>query len=398
MKPHIIFVIKSYFKASRRGILSFLSIFSVAGVFIGVSALILVIGIMTGFQQELRSRIMGMTPHIMLHQHFFTPFPEDPAFISKISEIRGVKSVNPFIVTKTVIVKGESSEGVVVKGVKELPAGIKIVEGDSTMGNGQIILGLNIAAELGATSSDTVKVYSPSKIKRTPFGLVMNSLDMKVKGVFDAGLYDYNSSFAFTDLKTLQELLGLGDSIMGYEIYLIDPFSAPRIEKKIRESFDYPFTTSNWMELNKTVFQALKLEKLGMFLVLALTIIVASFGIISVLMLLVTQKTREIGVLRAMGFTRYDIRNAFVGLGMFFTILGLTGGLFFSLGLAYLSNKFGIFRLPPDVYFIDRVPIIVRTTDVIYIVILTIVISFIASLIPSLRASRMEPVEAIRYE
>lgn len=398
MKLHIIFVIKNYFKASRRGILSFLSIFSVAGVFIGVSALILVIGIMTGFQQELRSRIMGMTPHIMFHQHFFTPFPEDDAFINKISEIRGVKSVNPFIITKTVIVKGENSEGVVVKGVKTLPSGIKMVEGDSIIGDGQIILGLNIAAELGATSPDTVKVYSPSKIKRTPFGLVMNSLDMQVKGVFDAGLYDYNSSFSFTNLKTLQELLGLGDSIMGYEIYLADPFAAPKIEKKIEALFDYPFTTSNWMELNKTVFQALKLEKLGMFIVLGLTIIVASFGIISVLMLLVTQKTREIGVLRAMGFTRNDIRNAFVGLGMFLTLIGLIGGLIFSLGLAYLSNKFGIFRLPPDVYFIDRVPIVVRITDVIYIVILTILVSFLASLIPSLRASRMEPVEAIRYE
>ncbi|MGB9824169.1 MAG: ABC transporter permease [Candidatus Hydrothermia bacterium] len=398
MKRHVLFVIKNYFRASRRGLLSFLSIFSVTGVFIGVAALILVIGIMTGFQQELRTRIMGMTPHVMLHKFFFEPFPYSENDLRKIHEIKGVKSANPFIVAKTVIVKGQNSEGVVIKGINTLPEGLKIVEGNSDLKEGAILLGLNIAAGLSTSSGDTVKVYSPTKIKRTPFGLLMNSMDMEVSGVFDAGLYDYNTSFAFTNLKSLQELLDLGDSVVGYEIYLQDPFNAQKIEKKLAELFPYPFTTSNWMELNKTVFQALKLEKLGMFLVLALTVLVASFGIISVLMLLVTQKTREIGVLRAMGFTRSDIRNTFVGLGMFLALIGLISGLVFSLGLAYLSNKFGIFRLPPDVYFIDRVPIVVRLTDVISVIILTLIISLLASLLPAIRASKMEPVEAIRYE
>jgi len=398
MKLHAFFVLKNYLKASREGLLSFLSTFSIAGVFIGVAALILVIGIMTGFQQELRNRIIGMTPHIMFHKFFFTPFPEDSNHIAKIEEIKGVKACEPFLVTKTVLVRGENSEGVVLKGVKRLPEGVKIVSGDSIFLPGRIYLGLNIAASLAANPEDTVKIYSPTKIKRTPFGMIMSSYDSPVGGVFDAGLYDYNTSFAFIHLRTLQELLEMGDSIAGYEVYLRDPFNAPSVQKEIEKEFGYPFTTTNWMELNRTVFQALKLEKLGMFLVLALTVIVASFGIISVLMLLITQKTREIGVLRAMGFTKRDIRNTFVALGMTFSLIGIIGGLITGVGLSYLSNKFGIFRLPPDVYFIDRVPIVVRPMDVVYIVGLTLVISFIASLIPSLRASKMEPVEAIRYE
>lgn len=398
MRLHSIFVLRNYLKASRKGLLSFLSIFSVAGVFIGVTALILVIGIMTGFQQELRNRIMGMTPHIMFHKFFFEPFKQDPTYRERILKIKGVESCNSFVVTKTVLVNGENSEGVVLKGVEELPKGLKIVSGDSSFAGGKIYLGLNIAASIDAMPGDTVKVYSPTKVKRTPFGLVMNSLDMEVGGVFDAGLYDYNTSFAFASQNTLQELLSLGDSIAGYEIFLSDPFSAQRVQSELRKVFSYPFTTTNWMELNRTVFQALKLEKLGMYLILALTIIVASFGIIAVLMLLVTQKTREIGVLRAMGFTRRDIRNTFVSLGLLLSLIGLASGLFTGLTLAFLSNKFGIFRLPPDVYFIDRVPIVVRGQDVLYIVILTLVISFLASLIPALRASKMEPVEAIRYE
>jgi lipoprotein-releasing system permease protein len=398
MRLHSIFVLRNYLKASRKGLLSFLSIFSVTGVFIGVTALILVIGIMTGFQQELRNRIMGMTPHIMFHKFFFEPFKQDPTYRERILKIKGVESCNSFVVTKTVLVKGENSEGVVLKGVEELPKGLKIVSGDSSFAGGKIYLGLNIAASIDAMPGDTVKVYSPTKVKRTPFGLVMNSLDMEVGGVFDAGLYDYNTSFAFASQNTLQELLSLGDSIAGYEIFLSDPFSAQRVQSELRKVFSYPFTTTNWMELNRTVFQALKLEKLGMYLILALTIIVASFGIIAVLMLLVTQKTREIGVLRAMGFTRRDIRNTFVSLGLLLSLIGLASGLFTGLTLAFLSNKFGIFRLPPDVYFIDRVPIVVRGQDVLYIVILTLVISFLASLIPALRASKMEPVEAIRYE
>lgn len=398
MKIHVLFVLKNYLKASRKGLLSFLSIFSIAGVFIGVSALILVIGIMTGFQQELRNRIIGMTPHIMVHKFFFAPFPENSNHITYIERIKGVKSCEPFLVTKTVLVRGENAEGVVLKGVKRLPDGVRIVSGDSIFKQDKVYLGLNIAASLGANSEDTLKIYSPTKIKKTPFGMVMSSAELPVGGVFDAGLYDYNTSFSFTHLKTLQELLEMGDSIAGYEVYLKDPFIAPSVQKEIEKKFGYPFTTTNWMELNRTVFQALKLEKLGMFLVLALTLIVASFGIISVLMLLITQKTREIGVLRAMGFTKRDIRNTFVALGLTFSLIGTAGGLITGVGLSYLSNKFGIFRLPPDVYFIDRVPIVVRPMDVFYIVGLTLVISFIASLIPSVRASKMEPVEAIRYE
>lgn len=398
MKLHVLFVLRNYLKASRKGLLSFLSIFSVLGVFIGVAALILVIGIMTGFQQELRNRIMGMTPHILVHKLYFTPFPENKDHVDKILAIKNVISCEPFIVSKTVLVNGEYTEGVVLKGVKKLPSGVRFVSGEESFEDGKIYLGLNVAASLAASPTDTIKVYSPTKVKRTPFGMVMGSQDMEVGGVFDAGLYDYNTSFAFTTLRSLQNLLELGDSIAGYEVYLNDPFQAEKVQKEIDKALGFPYLTSNWMELNRTVFQALKLEKLGMFLVLALIVIVASFGIISVLMLLVTQKTREIGVLRAMGFTRSEIAATFVLLGMTLAVIGIISGLAVGVGLAFLSNRFGIFRLPPDVYFIDRIPILVRTTDLLFIVTLALIVSFIASLIPSLRANRLEPVEAIRYE
>ena len=400
LRKEELFVARSYLKAARRGFLSFLTTFSILGVFIGVAALIIVIGVMTGFQTELRKRIIGMTPHVIVTQFFDEPFEYSDSLRNLLLDIDEVTKVEPYILVKTMINRGIYSDGVVVKGVEYLPDEVKqnIMMGDSIFHEKSIFLGVNLAAMLRTVPGDTIKVYSPYGVRKTPFGMIMKSKDFTVGGIFDAGLYDFNTAFAFVRLDGLQSLLDFGNKISGFEVYIKDPMKAFRVKDKVHERLEYPFTETTWIEMNKSLFSALKLEKLAMYIILILIVIVASFGIIAALMMLVVEKTREIGVLRSMGFRKDQIKRIFVALGLILGGIGTLSGVLFGVVVSVIMDKFRLFRLPPDVYFIDRIPVMVRVQDVCIIVVVTLLIVFLASLIPARRAANLMPVEAIRYE
>ncbi len=393
------FVVKQYLKSAKRGFLAFLFGFSFAGVFIGVSALIIVIAVMTGFQQELKKRIIGMTPHIMLTKFFDEPIVSPDSVMNIATKFNGVSFVEPYVLTKTIVVKGEYTDGIIVKGIRRIPDAIDsaFVMGRGAISDSTCLLGVNLAALMRASPGDTLKFYSPTSAKQTPFGTVLKSEKLVVAGVFDAGMYDYNTSLILTSIKAAQKIAGI-NGVSGIEIDVKKPESAGAVAKKIERKLGYPFTTTTWMDMNKSLFAALKLEKFTMFIILSLIVLVASFGIITTMMMMILEKTREIGILRTIGYTKSSIRKIFSLIGFIIGGTGVISGGIFGIVMSYLLSKYQFIHLPPDVYFINHIAVRVKTQDVLIITISALAIVFLATIIPSIKASKLSPVEAVRYE
>ncbi len=393
------FIVKQYLKAARRGFLSFLLFFSFLGIFIGVAALIIVISVMTGFQNELKDRIIGLSPHIMVTKFFDYPIEEYDSILQIVDSINGVEEAQPYILTKTIVVKGDYTDGVVLKGVRKLP---EIIDTSFTMGDGLLkdktcIIGVNLAAMMRAKPGDTLRFYVPNSARKTPFGMVLKSIDLVVEGVFDAGMYDYNTSFIFTPLQDAEKIQGHA-GVSGIEIKLKNPEKAPYVAKLIDKKLGYPFTTTTWIDMNKSLFYALRLEKITLFIVLSLIVVVASFGIITTLMMLVLEKTQEIGILLAIGYKRSQIRRIFVSIGFIIGSVGVTTGALFGVVFSYLLKKYQFVHMPADVYFIDHVAVRVNPRDVLITVVFALLITYLATIIPATRASKLEPVDALHYE
>ncbi len=393
------FIVKQYIKAARRGFLSFLLFFSFLGIFIGVAALIIVIAVMTGFQNELKDRIIGLSPHITVTKFFDYPISKYDSLLNIIKKVDGVVDAEPYILTKTIVVKGDYTDGVVLKGVKELP---KIIDTSFVMGNGALkekscLIGVNLAAMMRAKPGDTLRFYVPNSAKRTPFGMVLKSMDLVVRGVFDAGMYDYNTSFVFAPLEDAEKIQG-HSGISGLEVKVRHPEHAGKVAERINKKLGYPYTTTTWIEMNKSLFYALRLEKITLFIVLSLIVVVASFGIITTLMMLVLEKTQEIGILMAIGYKRSQIRRIFVSIGFIIGSIGVTTGALFGVLFSYLLKKYQFVHMPADVYFINHVAVKVNPRDVIITVVFALLITYLATILPAARASKLEPVDALRYE
>jgi lipoprotein-releasing system permease protein len=268
-----------------------------------------------------------------------------------------------------------------------------------------IIIGRELAKNLGVFLFETVHIVSPSGVS-TPMGMVPRMKPFTVVGIFESGFYEYDSTLAYVSLKTCQEFLNMGDLVTGIEIRVDDIYKADRIAKSIEKKLGYPYLGRNWMEMNRNLFAALKLEKRVMFIILSLIVIVAAFNIISALIMIVMEKNRDIAILKTMGATRAGIMKIFIFQGL---IVGTIGTLFGSLaGLVvafnlealsrYVERLFGFKILPGEVYYLSELPSQVNFGDVGIIIAGTMLISFLSTIYPSWRASRLDPAEALRYE
>lgn len=398
------FIAKRYLKARREGFLSVISIIAILGVVVGVGAIIVVLSVMNGFHTELQHRILGVTPHIIVTRYYNKPIKDYRPLVSKLNQFKEIEGAAPFIYAKTFIKSEKGADGILVRGVvPEMEQRItdiskSMVAGKFSFENDGIVLGIELAHNLGVWVGDKVVVASPTGFTPTPFGNIPKFKKYTVRGIFDSGMFDFNASLAYFSLSELQSLLGMGSSVTGVEVHTKDIYKAPKLAKRITKTLGYPFRALDWITLNKNLFAALKLEKVVTFIVLTLIVIVAAFNIIATLIMLVVKKTREIGILKAMGTTSNEINKIFISVGLFIGIIGTSIGAGLGFLISWLLNKYQFIKLPGDVYFIRNLPVRMELSDFIIICAAAILISFIATIYPARKAAQLPPVEAIRYE
>ncbi len=401
------FVAKRYLTAKRKqAFISVITFISILGITIGVMALVIAIALITGFQSDVQDKILGSTSHIMVSDFSGEGLKDYDQLISRIKTIKGVSSATP-VVYDTVLLSGPyKNSGAILRGIvfdleresspwlKELEQGRIPLTDTKREG---ILLGRNITVALGAGIGDLVTVLTSSS-RLSPVGLIPKRKKFMVTGIFHSGLYEFDSSTALISLEAAQGLFGLDNRVSMIHVNIEDIFKAPEISVRIREVLPPETYTTTWMELNKSLFSALKLEKKLMFFTITLIILVAALNIIATLILMVMEKTKDIGILIAMGATSQSIRKIFFLQGAMIGLIGTAVGSALGLIWCWLANTFEIIKVPVDIYQIAFVPFYIKLLDLSIIIGVSLLISFFSTLFPSQRASRIDPVKALKYE
>jgi len=372
---------------------------------VGVMALIVVIGVMTGFESDLKSRILGVQSHIVVKRtdDGFRDYPQAVEYLEKKDS---VVSVTPFAYIQTMLRSPMGVSGAIVQGIDPERAnqgirnmdssGLKKDTGlDPTLPG--ILLGQELARNLGVSGGDTIYLISP-KGMISPVGHMPSMRKFEVRGIFETGMYEYDGSFAYIDLKEAQHLLRMGDTVTGIEIWLDNPEEARDVAKDISAHLGEGYQVQDWMQMNLNFFSALRLEKTVMFIILTLIVLVAAFNIAGSLIMTVMGKKRDIAILKAMGATDKNIRKIFVFNG---TVIGCAGtfiGVCLGTGLCLLLKHYQFIQLPSDVYYITTIPVVLNVTDVVLIAVAALLICFLATLYPAMIAAKSDPLEALRYD
>jgi lipoprotein-releasing system permease protein len=398
-----------YLKAKRKqGFISVITGISILGIMIGVMALIVVLAVMNGFREDLMKKILGVNSHLLILS-YKGGISAREGVIQEALEVEGVLSATPLVYSQVMIKSYGNISGAVLRGIDPDTVGT-VINIDSMIKGGSldllkdsgtdppgIILGSQLSKQIGAVPGDTVTLVSPIG-KLTPLGRVANEGQFEVKAIFESGMYEYDSSMVYLSLPDAQDFLSLGDEVTVIELKVKDIDQSDTIGKRIQERLGYPYWTKDWKMMNRSLFSALKLEKVTMFIILTMIVLVGALNIISSLVMMVMEKNRDIAILRTMGASSKSIMSIFIfqGLfvGLFGTLLGLMSGSF----LCHILARYKFIKLPPDVYYITTLPVRMEWLDVISIVFAAVIISFLATIYPSWQASKVNPVEALRYE
>lgn len=393
------FIARRYMLSRHRKFLSMSTAIAIGGVFVGVAALLITLSMMNGFQNELRRRILGGTPHIIVRKYFNEPIYDYHKVTEKLEPYKFVQASAPFVIQKSVIKYKRQLDGVVIKGVDDemekniTEIGQKMISGIFELAGGCVI-GVELAHNLGVTVGDSLVIALPFGEQ---LGLVPRAKKVVLRGIFDFGYYDYNATIVYMDLKDVQTLFEMGESISGVEVRIEDIYKAPQHARKIEEDLGYPYRAQDWIESNRSVFAALKMEKIITFIVLVLIIIVAGFNIIGTLINMVKKKTKEIGIMRSYGFTAPKIMKIFIYHGSIIGVIGTVLGLTFAFLACLLLDKYQV-TLPGDIYFIETLPVEMEVNDFVLTAIAAILISFLSTIYPAKRATGLTTVEALRNE
>jgi len=422
--PYEIFVGLRYLRAKRRNrTISLNTVVSIAGITLGVAALIGTVGIMTGFKEDIQAKILGTTAHIIVQDRIKDSMSDYDPVTKQVATVPGVVAATPFVLKQVLLTTQTGVQGIVIRGIDPQREGM-VTELAKNLSTGQladlsrpvkvrqspvddptspavetekpgIILGKELALRLGVFVGDTVNVVSPVG-PISAIGMVPKIRTFALVALFQSGMYEYDSSLAYIDLAEAQKFFSMGQTVTGIEIKVTDVFRAAETAHSVEQSLGFAYGARDWMQMNRNLFSALKLEKTMMFLLLVLITIVASFNIISTLTMIVTEKQKEIAILKAMGATRKSIRRIFMLNGL---IIGLSGtAIGIPLGYAFLWLIQTFWTFDPTVYYISRIPVHVQAMDVFLVAGSAIVISFVATVYPSLQAAKLEPVAALRYE
>jgi lipoprotein-releasing system permease protein len=431
-----LFIATRYLRAKRRqAVIGVITGISIAGVAAGVASLVVALAINNGFRQDLQNRLLGSTSHINLLRLESDGIKDWRPLMDRLARQPHVIAAAPAIYEQVLISRGPRARGAVLKGmipsyerkVADLLSTVRIgsldpLEESAVPSNSSsspenskrppddltsvkervasmppIILGKDIAEDLGATLDSIVLVTSPQG-ELTPFGLVPKYIRFRVVGIFNSGFFDYDSSWAFTRLSDTQQLEGLGDQITVLEFKVDDIYQAEQISRELEQAAGKGFMATNWMEQNKALFRALRLERLVTFITIGLIVFVAALNILISLTMMVMEKTRDIAVLMSMGTRKSQVRRVFIAQGLLIGVLGTAIGLALGYALSWAGGHYHLLSLAPEVYSIDYVPFAPRASDGILVALVAIGISLVATLYPSWSASRILPAEALRYE
>ena len=406
-----LFISRRYLRTKpNQAIIALITLLSVVGVTIGVTALIVVIAVMAGFESDLKTRIMGIEPHLVIENRKgpLTPYAELTQLARNHPSVQAAWPV----VELQVILKSESGvAGAVIKGVEPSAAGSGLGIGGlsslaaqatgNTPAAGEmhlppIVIGRDLARTLGLLKGDTLFVVSP-RGTLAPVGYVPAMKRFVITDFFQTGMYEFDGSMAFINLADAQALAHLKSSVNGIEIRVSNIFSANAIGRDLLTSLGPDYAFRDWMQVNRNLFSALKLEKSAMFITLSLIILIAAFSIASSLVMMVMEKTKDIAILKTLGATRRSIRKMFVFQGMAIGVIGTSAGVLLGTVLCILQREYHLIGLPGDVYYITALPVNLKAMDVAMVALAAMGICFLATLYPAFQAARLKPIEAIRH-
>lgn len=377
----------------REGFISMVSFISIMGVAVGVTALIVVLAVMNGFDNDLREKIVGTNSHVVIEKE--GGIEDYDSLVNRVNGLPHVISSAPFVNGQALIRHRDQVIGVILRGIdperEKKVTNIEkyLQEGTLSLEEASVLIGRELAWRLGLKPGDTISLISAATIMPKFFS---------VAGIFNSGMFDYDMNLVFTNMAGAQDFYGIDNLAGGIGVKIDNVYRADSVKNEIQEEIGFDYWVRSWTDLNKNLFSALKLEKVVMFVILALIVVVACFNIASTLIMVVMEKTKDIGILKSIGAANSGIRNIFMLngflVGFLGTILGAAGGFF----LCHLLKTYQFIKLPRDIYYIDRLPVNLRIVDSLAVIIVAITISLVSTLYPAWKAARMEPVDALRYE
>lgn len=419
-----LFIGLRYLKAKRKStFISIITFISTAGVALGVMALIIVLAVMTGFEEDLKEKILGTNAHVVVLKS--SGAMEDyTTVMARLNGMKGVEAVTPFVYSQVMLSTGSNVSGVVLRGI-DVETDPRVTNLHRSLVEGKlgdlersplplasqeaprpgIIIGKELARSLNIYTGDTINVISPLGTI-TPLGMVPKMKQYRVVGLFNTGMFEYDSTIAYVGLAEAQEFLSLGSAVTGIQLRVKDVYRTGELVQQINRELGFPFYARDWMQMNKNILFALKTEKMVMFIILTLIVLVAAFGIASTLFMVVLEKTKDIAILKSMGATGRSIMKIFVLEGLIIGVAGTVIGVISGLLVAYnlqpivdaVQKVTGFELFSKDVYYLDHFPSQVVLADVVLISMTAVLISLVATLYPSWQASKLPPAEALRYE
>ncbi len=397
-----LFIALRYLKSRKKG-LSFGTVISISGVALGVMALIVVISVVSGFHEDLQRKILGTQAHavVLSYSGGISDYKTMIDFLSKKQEIQ---ACSPFVMGQVLISSGKRAHGVYLRGItpeydRKTTEVFKYIKYryENYTDLPWIIIGKELANMLGVLPGDTITVISPIGTMG-PLGIIPKVKKFIVTGIFEIGMFEYDMNLVITDIKVAQDFFEYGNKVTGIQLRLKDVYKANSVSQALTKELGGDFYVKDWMQMNRNLFSALKLEKFAMFIILILIVLVASFNIVSMLMVNVTEKQKDIAILKSMGATDNLIKLIFMCQGFIIGLIGVLIGLTAGLILCEIIRSYDIVKLPADVYYLSKLPVKVKSFDIVLICANALFISLVSTIYPAHRASKINPVEILRYE